>query len=194
MSSIIISTQDILNHRALRTAAGLKGCQDGSDAPLTSLRGISWVPKDAMDPMCFCVDCREAFDPDGKIDLQLYNEGHEGAKFTYENLSEKKHDLTSPLFVQISPPTFTSFDEIPTSLPAPIHRNILEETPAERLHKDLVLLKEDLFTKLNTVLESRDREDTMPMQDISAFHSNIQTECRVLWEKIRAIDTLLKED
>ena len=194
MSSIIITTQDILNHRALRRASGIKGCKDGSDAPLTSLHGISWRPLDSMNPSCFCFDCRDEYDPDGKIDLQLYNEGHAAAKFTYDNLSEKEENPQSVLFMQISQPTFTAFDEVPSPLPAPIHRNILEETPTERLHKDLVLLKENLFAKLNIVLETRDREDDMAMQDIPAFRSKIQTECRVLWDKIRAIDTLLKED
>ena len=92
MSSIILSTQDILNHRSLRRASGVKGCKDGSDAPLTSLHGISWRPLDPMNPSCFCFDCRDEYDSDGTIDLQLYNEGHEGAKFTYDNLSEKEEN------------------------------------------------------------------------------------------------------
>ena len=194
MSSVILSTQDILNHRSLRRASGMKGCKDGSDAPLTSLHGISWRPLDPMNPSCFCFDCRDEYDEDGMIDLQLYNEGHQHARFTYESLHEKEENPQSALFVQISQPTFTSFDEIPSPLPSPIHRNILEESPTERLHQDLILLKEDLFAKLNTVLVTRDREDDMPMQDIPAFRSKIQRECRVLWDKIRAIDTLLKED
>ena len=95
MSTLSISTADILAHRAGRKAAGLVGCKDGSDAPLNSLSGISWRPADPMNPDCFCFDCRETWDADAFIDLHLLENGHDGALHTYASLVFPKTSSSS---------------------------------------------------------------------------------------------------
>ena len=107
-NSISVTPSQIREHRALRRIAGLIGCKDGSDAPLNSLKGISWRPTDPKNPSCFCTDCRGTWDTDGTIDAELVNAGHQRAVYTYESL------LRSPLFRAL-----TRFDpghsEAPTS-------------------------------------------------------------------------------
>lgn len=81
-----ITTEQIKEHRQKRKTAGLVGCIDGSDTPLTSLRGISWRPEDPMNPYCFCHDCRTLWDPEGSIDLELIENGHRHALFVYRSI------------------------------------------------------------------------------------------------------------
>lgn len=91
MSSILsITTDQILNHRAARKAAGLVGCISGKPAPPINFFGYSdvqsWRPSDPMNPHCFCFDCRGLWDRDATIDLQLVQTGHRGALEVYGEL------------------------------------------------------------------------------------------------------------
>jgi hypothetical protein len=126
MSTLSISTSDILAHRAGRQAAGLLGCKDGSDMPLGSLRGISWRPADPLDPHCFCFDCRGTWDADGTIDLQLLEKGHMGAVDTYASLlpptmrmATEERTAAPSVFTPAMMMTGSSpgLSNIPTSLP-----------------------------------------------------------------------------
>ena len=98
MATLSISPSDILAHRSRRKQAGLVGCKDGSDMPLSSLSGMSWRPADPMNPSCFCFDCRDTWDADGLIDLHLLQNGHERAVDTYASLFS--HKTKAP----VSPP------------------------------------------------------------------------------------------
>jgi hypothetical protein len=97
----MITAIQIKEHRAGRKASGLMGCIDGvSDIPLTSLKGMSWKPADPKNPDCFCHDCRTTWDPEGSIDLELINEGHERACYVYASLLPKKKDTLLELMAR----------------------------------------------------------------------------------------------
>ncbi len=120
MSTLSISTADILAHRAGRKAAGLVGCKDGSDGPLHSLSGISWRPADPMDPHCFCFDCRETWDADALIDLHLLQNGHDGAVHTYASLVFPKATPTTTSSSSVATATEVSSSLAPVHIPAEV--------------------------------------------------------------------------
>ena len=101
MSTTIITPQQILDDRANRKNAGLTGCITGRPDPGLDFFGFRDVQIWFMDangnlnghpdfnrknPMCFCFDCRGAFDPRGEVDAELVNEGHANARHTYRSL------------------------------------------------------------------------------------------------------------
>lgn len=81
-----VTAEQIKKHREDAKASGVRGCQNGDDAPLTSLRGISWRPEDPMKPNCFCHDCRTSFDSEGTIDTELVARGDKLACFQYKSI------------------------------------------------------------------------------------------------------------
>ncbi len=105
MSTVTITPQQILDDRAHRKNAGLTGCITGSPVPELSYprdffgyRDVQIWFRDAngnlngdpgfdrKNPMCFCFDCRGAFDPRGEVDAELVNQGHTNALYTYRSL------------------------------------------------------------------------------------------------------------
>ena len=93
----VVTTEQIIAHRAVRKTSGLMGCLTGEDLPLHSLKGISWRPADPMNPGCFCHDCRSLWDKDGSIDLELIKQGNERALFTYASILPSKKDILRDL-------------------------------------------------------------------------------------------------
>ncbi len=87
-----ITTEQIKAHRAGRKASGLMGCITGEDIPVQSLKGISWRPTDPKNPNCFCHDCRNMWDPEGSIDLELIKAGNKRACCVYASLLPSKKE------------------------------------------------------------------------------------------------------
>lgn len=123
-TSKTITPSEILQQRASRKAAGLVGCITGRPVPALDFFGYRDVqiwfvdsagrlngdPKfNRRDPGCFCFDCRGAFDPNGILDAELVNEGHERAVFTYRSTSSKTEtEQESTSAPSTPPPTTTS--------------------------------------------------------------------------------------
>lgn len=219
-----ITTQDILNDRAARKAAGDTGCITGKPTPQISLFGFRDVQIwnmdangrmngdpgfDRMNPMCFCFDCRGAFDKDGIVDAELVNNGHENAMSMYHNLlgtsllssttsvphfrshSDRVPDVAPILTVDTSTPSYSSFSQIPMSIPAPRVRDIMNETPEERLRNDLLKLRGSLQSNLVVTMDSRRHLACMNAEDAVAFAAEIDADEANLWAKIHAINILL---
>ena len=145
MANNSVTASEILKHRALRKRLGLVGCKDGSDMPLTSMKGISWRPTDPKNPGCFCTDCRDTWDADGAIDAELVNEGNTSACYTYEALLPKTWDLSPP-------EPFPQTRRITPELIAPpaARRDVMNEAPTERLRNDLLDLIEPFRCEPNS--------------------------------------------
>lgn len=254
--SLTITPQQIKDHRAARKAAGMVGCKDGSDMPLDSLKGISWRPADPMNPSCFCHDCRDSWDSDASVDVQLIQNGNTSALWTYASLlpedqrpvKVEKPKLAlpmrsngggvdwpprtntyipddgeetpppvrtmtehpemfppllarsngggvemPPLRVDTSIPRYGSFDDVPDSLPAPRHRDIMNEAPSERLRKDLGELRMRIQGQLVQVMDKKRRAAYYDEPQRSEFVAKVNDQERALWAKLDAIDLLLKE-
>jgi hypothetical protein len=215
--NINITPQQIVKQRDARKKAGLVGCQDGSDMPFRSLRGISWrldtkgrAPDhpdfDPDDPHCFCHDCRRTFDPDGTHDLKLINMGNTEAIRVYSDLIQQTLPKRSngggiapppPLFLQRNmtlgvsrpPPIDTSS---PLSLPTPRVRDIMTETPKERLKADLATLRGEIQHKLILVMDSRRRAVALEGEEREAYLEELQMKENALWAKLAAAELLLK--
>ncbi len=212
MSSLLsITPQQILRDRLLRKGAGFIGCISRPYPPKIHLFGFKdiqcWAPADPKKPHCFCHDCRELCDPDGTIDLELIQEGNRDARITYKNLLppelvpeeppsngllEQAEALSSPS-LGVPSSFYSTFDEIPTSLPAPRARNLEEETPQERLKRDLSQLKMDLYHQLISVMDRRRISNRYEAAEHDAFIIEILEEEHALWQKIDAITILLKK-
>ncbi len=100
-STLSITPQNIIDHRAARKAAGMVGCISGRPVPEMDFFGYKDVqiwnidasgrlnghPEfNRRDPWCFCFDCRGAFDPRGIVDAEIVNEGHVRAREVYATL------------------------------------------------------------------------------------------------------------
>jgi hypothetical protein len=100
--------------------------------------------------------------------------------------------FTEPtLRVEIPPLSATRFEDVPTSLPAPRHRDILNESLNERLRNDLMKLFGETQSELINVMDSR-RNVFADMTDRSARLSAIHEQEDALMEKIQAIKQLLR--
>lgn len=217
MSTLSITPQQIINHRATRKAAGLVGCITGRPEPEMNFFGYSdvqsWRPADPMKPHCFCFDCRELWDNDASIDLQLILDGHRWARETYAELlpMDMRPENPSPPSLRVPLPTRTngggiplpprinteqpsygSFDEIPTSLPAPRARDIMNESSDERLRMDLAILRGKLQSDLVVVMDRRRNAICYDNPiDRSIFLAGIGVEEEAITNKLAAIDLLL---
>ena len=234
-STLSITPQNIIDHRAARKAAGMVGCISGRPVPEMDFFGYrdvqSWRPADPMKPHCLCFDCRELWDNDASIDLQLILNGDEWAREVYATLlpmdmrpaprpQHKEGANPAPLAlpmrsngggismmpergdspapvplpprVSTSGPSYGSFGEIPMSLPAPRARDIMNESPDERLRGDLAVLRGKLQSDLVVVMDSRRHAITYDNPDeAAAFLSTVRDQETVLWKKLDAIDLLL---
>ena len=182
--------------------------------PLNSLRGISWRPADPKNPHCFCIDCRETWDADGSIDAELIREGNDMACYTYESLlapappparSLTEHPeaykmgvprstfFPPPLRVDTTLGSYNDFDEVPTSLPAPRHRDVMNETKAERLKGDLGELRAKIQGDLVRTMDKRRRGVFYDEPERSEFLMQVDQEEHALWVKLDAVELLLKE-
>ena len=237
-SNLSITSEQILEHRASRKAAGLVGCISNRPPPALDFFGYkdvqSWRPADPMEPNCFCFDCRSLWDSDAAIDLQLLQERHVIAGQTYRELlpdpdmyrlpfgesvphfrsfSSRVPDveplrgpgaaiepLRGPgaaieplLIVDTAMPAYQTFEEIPTSLPAPRHRDVMNESSADRLKKDLSELRARLHADLIPTMDKRRMASCMEDTDVPAFLAEVDAAEAALWAKIKAVDTLLAD-
>lgn len=204
-----ITLEKILTHRKMRRVSGMVGCKDGSDAPLNSLSGISWRPADPMNPSCFCVDCRELWDPEATIDLELIKAGNQKALWVYSSLLPSveegwlsnlergaKEEASSP---PLDPTNHSLRITIPRtvpalsiSLPAPRHRDIMNESKNDRIKKDLLELIMEYRGELIDVMDSRRRSISYPDPiEQEEFIKEVNKNEANLWEMIRAAELLI---
>ena len=274
MASNNITPSQIVEHRAQRKRCGLVGCISGRPKPEMDFFGYKDVQiwfRDASgrlngdpefnrrDPYCFCFDCRGSFDPEGTLDAELVNEGHERACEVYASLLPKKPVVTSPLparevFFEPSylpqrsmthypgvlscergchcghweredknvvaaggappPPPMTPphsprvFSEPPRlpprivvpnlnestlriSLPAPRHRDFMNETRETRLRKDLLEHLMDLRSEIITIMDHRRNGVYYEGEERAAFLEHWERKENEEWEKIRAAELLI---
>jgi hypothetical protein len=209
---LTITPQQIQENRAARKAAGLWGCKSEGDTRLTSMRGISWKMDakgrygddkdyDPEDPACFCYDCRESFDPDAVVDLKLIVKGHEGALRAYATLlPDELRPAPTPALnlakrtpgggIDTLLPTYSTFEEVPMSLPAPTHRDIMNESPQQRLKGDLATLRYDLHGQLIVCMDKERLAYDGP--DKESFLASLREEEKKLWAKLKAVELLLE--
>ncbi len=225
MSSLNITSQQIIDNRASRKAAGLVGCISGRPEPQLDFFGYKdvqiWYVDanghmngdpgfDRMNPGCFCFDCRSAFDPKAEVDLQLILDGHPRALSTYAQLlpahalpprettllmPSPSGGIAPPLLLRVdtSAPSYASFDEIPTSLPAPRARDILNETPDERLRADLSVLRGKLQRKLIVAMDrARQAVCYDDPTERATFLATVREDEQALWRKLDAVELLMK--
>lgn len=254
-----VTTSQILEHRTTRKCCGLVGCITGRPAPEMDFFGYRDVQiwfRDAAghlngdpgfnrrDPYCFCFDCRGAFDPQGALDAELVNEGHERACETYASLLQQvpvevrappptpllQRTLThypgvlscvredknraaggggsssavssppppppraSPVFPpRIKIPVRADDGEVPFSLPAPRHRDIMNESRETRLKKDLFELLTNYRGEMITIMDSRRSAcfyDDPAERD--EFLKKVRKQEDELWDKIHAAELLIR--
>jgi len=175
---------------------------------------------DRKNPGCFCFDHRSAFDPQAEVDLQLILDGHTEARRTYASLLPTElvpppRDVPPPpsttllpqrsmsggiappllLRVDTAPRSYGSFSEIPMSLPAPRARDILNESPDERLRADLGTLRGKLHSKLILAMD-RARQAVCYDDPVerATFLATVRADEQALWSKIDAVDLLLDKE
>ena len=180
----------------------------------------TYYPTDPMNPECFCVDCRGEWDPDGTLDFQILQEGNVDAQRAYVELlppemvppAPLKQDLALPMEttmlglalpmrstmegiqippLTIEPQNYSTFEEIPTSLPAPRNRDVMNETVEERMRNDLQDLKLQLLKHLSKAMDSRYESLSMAEKERKVFLSSLTAKENALWEKFDAVETLL---
>lgn len=240
MSTLSITPQQIIDFRAARKASGMAGCITGRPTPELDFFGYkdvqSWRPADPMQPHCFCFDCRELWDSDASIDVQLIQNGHKMALWTYEQILPKgsvpprdeaprpalplpmpsggisrdevpllartmtEHPeargwgAVPPLRVDTSVRTYGSFSEVPMSLPAPRHRDVMNESHSERIRGDLAELKGQLQSELVVTMDRRRNAVCYDDGDEkAAFLAQVAKDEAAIWAKLDAVTLLLNE-
>jgi hypothetical protein len=156
-----------------------------------------------MDPHCFCFDCRELWDSDGSIDLELIQRGNEQALWTYAQiLPADMIPAPLPPVASILLPTRSNGGGIPLmmdsddgpvplSLPKPTPRDITNETLEERLKMDLSLLRADIHRDLIITMDKARNLICLPEAERAEYMANLRTEEDKLWRKLDAIELLL---
>jgi hypothetical protein len=276
-STLNVTPEQIKAHRSSRKASGLAGCITGRPLPPLDFYGFkdvqSWRPADPMQPHCFCFDCRDLWDNDASIDLQLLKDGNKMAIWAYEDLVPKElvppkpepvavpslmlptpsggiaPPPTSPVLpkrsngggiqllprnggadspslpartmteawwvneenamkevattrtllglpalnVDTSVPAYATFAETPLTLPAPRHRDIMNEVPKERLKKDLSDLRGQIQSDLVRVMDKRRRGVYLDEPERSEYLHKVDEQENTLWLKLDAVEILLKE-
>jgi len=244
-STINVTSEQIKAHRASRKESGSAGCITGRPLPPLDFYGFkdvqSWRPADPMQPHCFCFDCRDLWDNDASVDVQLLKDGNNMAIWTYEDLVPKElvppkpepvarpplmlptpsggiappptspvlpqrsngggiallprngGAGNSPLWVDTSLPAYGTFDDTPLSLPAPRHRDMMNESPAERLKKDLSELRGNIQSDLIRAMDKRRRGVYFDEPERSEYLHKLDEQENKLWLKLDAVELLLKE-
>jgi hypothetical protein len=202
-STQTITPEQIKLHRSIRKTAGLVGCKDGSDYPSQSLKGISWRPADPMNPSCFCHDCRETWDPEASIDLQLLKDGNKRAVATYASLLSAEQQPPLPYRsngssgVEMLPTRSMTHHSEPHPRPPPIYislrRDVLNEMPNERLKRDLAELRGNLQSELVRVMDKKRIAAFSEESHRSEFFHYVDEEEHKIWKKLEAVELLLKD-
>ncbi len=154
MSTVNISSEQILADRENRKNAGLTGCITGRPVPDFDFFGYRDVQVWFVDangrlngdpgfeyknPMCFCFDCRGAFDPKGEVDAELVNAGHQRAMVAYRSFFPNLiiAEMNTP------PPPPPSSSESPSASPVDTSNSsvgLSNESPPAILSQGLQLL------------------------------------------------------
>lgn len=224
MSSHNITAQHILDNRKARKDAGLVGCISGRPVPALDFFGYRDVQIwfydangklngdpgfDRKNPMCFCFDCRSAFDPDATVDLELVLNGHAKACATYTSIlpaqavppkeeqpPKPSLNITIPLLTRTDtcvPPPRPSpvLTAIPTSLPPPKPRDLLNEAFETRYKTDLAILRGELQRELVVTMDKRRMLTSLSKDERTVYLKTIDEEEQALWRKMDALDILL---
>jgi hypothetical protein len=224
MSSLNITAQQILDNRKARKDAGLVGCISGRPVPALDFFGYRDVQIwfydangklngdpgfDRKNPMCFCFDCRSAFDPDGTVDLELVLNGHGKACATYTNIliaevkPAKDEQVAQPskhATVPLPPRTETCVPAprpspvltgIPTSLPPPRPRDLHTESFETRYKTDLAILRGEIQRELVVTMDKRRMLTSLSKEERTVYLKTIDEQEQALWRKMDALDILL---
>lgn len=97
------------------------------------------------------------------------------------------------LHVDTSAPIYGTFEETPLTLPAPRHRDIMNEVPAERLKKDLSDLRGQIQSDLIRVMDKRRRGVYFDEPERSEYLHKVDEQENTLWTKLEAVELLLKD-
>ncbi len=164
------------------------------------------------DPYCFCFDCRGAFDPKAEVDLELVQSSHaralevygdlfppstlptEPAPTSFRSFSARVPDVEPVLVpppINTSLPSYGSFGNISLSLPAPRHRDVMNESRDERFKNDLAERRANLYSKLVPVMDKMRRVTLVSPDEVQAFTAAVRAEEDALWRQIDAIDVVL---
>lgn len=98
-----------------------------------------------------------------------------------------------PLRIDTSVDAYDDFDDVPSSLPAPRHRDVLNEPPSLRLRNDLAELRMRIQSKLVYVMDKKRRAPYFEGEERALFLAKVNEEEHDLWAKLDAIEVLLKE-
>jgi hypothetical protein len=98
-----------------------------------------------------------------------------------------------PLHVTVPTLSATHFDAIPTSLPAPRHRDVMNETPDERLKNDLAMLRSKYQSDLVRVMDSKRVPILIDGAGRDELLARIRADEDAIWKKIDAINLLLSD-
>ena len=104
----------------------------------------------------FRTDCQQGW-CDPCIGPPIKRQGSETYNGVTYHMDGTATSCYSPPLPPLSIPTLsaTHFDEIPTSLPAPRHRDIMNETTEERIKNDLARFRGDIQNELVFIMDTR---------------------------------------
>ena len=123
------------------------------------------------------------------------DQGHELSPYTDDTAEPTPGPGRVPLLPRVNTTgrSYGSFSEVPMSLPAPRARDILNESPDERLKMDLAILKGKLQSDLVVVMDRRRNAVCYDNAiDRSIFLASIGIEEEAIANKLAAIDLLLR--
>lgn len=98
-----------------------------------------------------------------------------------------------PLHVSIPTLSATHFDAIPTSLPAPRRRDIMNETNDERIKNDLAMLRSKYQNDLVRMMDSKRIPLLLDGTGRDELLARIRADEDAIWKKIDAINLLLSD-
>ena len=122
------------------------------------------------------------------------DQGHELSPYTDDTAEPTPGPGRVPLLgVNTEQRRYGSFSEVPTSLPAPRARDIMNESPAERLRGDLAILRGQVQSDLVVAMDRARHAVCYDDDDArSAFMASVRADERALHDKLAAIDLLLR--
>ena len=98
-----------------------------------------------------------------------------------------------PPRVDTSVPHYASFEGVPTSLPAPRHRDVMNETKQQRFKNDLAELRGHIQASLVQAIDKRRRGVYYEEPERSEYLHKVDEEENKLWIKLEAVELLMKE-
>ncbi len=124
------------------------------------------------------------------------DQGHELSSYTDDTTEPTSGPGRVPLLPRVNTTgrSYGSFSEVPMSLPAPRARDIMNESPAERLRGDLAILRGQVQGDLIVAMDRARHAASYDDDDArSAFMASVRADERILQDKLAAIDLLLRD-